>query len=81
MPIKLTQPAAEIESTNRINLGKEQTETSFPEVLTQQEAAQYLRISVPSLIKLTKRNELPSRKIGTRVIYGRDALKKWVNEN
>ena len=80
MRIKLTQPPNGAVSTPSVTLGQSSDESTFPEVLTQREAARYLRISVDTLKKLTDENIVPARRIGSRIIYGRDALKKWVNE-
>lgn len=53
---------------------------SFQDVLTAEEAARFLRISISTLYQLVKEGALPLRRIGTRLIFGRQALLKWVNE-
>lgn len=53
----------------------------FQDVLTAEEAARFLRISISTLYQLVKEGALPLRRIGTRLIFGRQALLKWVNEN
>lgn len=63
----------------RIALGKGSGNMVFQEVLTQAEAARYLRIGIDLLCRLTKENVIPARCVGGRTIYGRDALKRWVN--
>lgn len=52
----------------------------FQDVLTAEEAARFLRISISTLYQLVKEGALPLRRIGTRLIFGRQALLKWVNE-
>lgn len=44
------------------------------------EAAQMLGISERMIYKLTKSGRLPHKKIGTRVLYPIDGLRRFVNE-
>lgn len=80
MRIKLTQPPNDAASTPSVTLGQSSDESTFPEVLTQCEAARFLRISVPLLRNLTENNTVPSKRVGSRVIYGREALRRWIND-
>lgn len=79
MAVKLASPLSIEESTPRITFANAQEKTSFQDVLTLEEAADFLRISVPSLLKLAKTREIPARRIGTRIIFGKEALLHWVN--
>jgi excisionase family DNA binding protein len=54
------------------------SETRTPEILTREEAAVFLRISSKTLDYLTKTKQVPHRKAGRRVLYGRKALERWV---
>jgi excisionase family DNA binding protein len=53
-------------------------ETRTPEIMTRAEAAVFLRISTKTLDYLTQTKQVPHRKAGRRVLYGRKALERWV---
>ena len=54
-------------------------ENENQEVLTQGEAARFLKISVDTLRRATEEKIIPSRRLGGRILYGRQALLKWLN--
>lgn len=60
-------------------LKKGPEESEFAEVLTRREAARFLRVSLPTLKRLMEEEALPFRTIGSRVLFGREALARWVN--
>ena len=48
------------------------------QVITIQEAAQYLRVPLSSLYKLAQRGELPCQKIGRHWRFRREAMDRWL---
>jgi excisionase family DNA binding protein len=46
-------------------------------LIPRRDAAQLLSISERTLYALTKRGEIPSRRIGRKVLYGLDQLRAW----
>lgn len=81
MAIKLEGSVVPAQSERGIMLAqpKAAEPEAFQEVLTQEEAARFLRISVPTLKTLVDERKIPALKIGERIIFGREALRKWVN--
>jgi excisionase family DNA binding protein len=49
--------------------------------LSNQEAADYLRISITALYNLRRKKGLPFIKLGKQVLYSREALKNFVNQH
>lgn len=55
------------------------SESSTPQdYLSNQEAADYLRISITSLYNLRRNKGLPFIKLGKQVLYSREALRDFV---
>jgi excisionase family DNA binding protein len=54
---------------------------SIPDVLTIDEAAQYLRISKSSLYKLAQERKIPCQKVGRHWRFSRIALGAWLGES
>ena len=54
--------------------------TTNDDFLSAQEAADYLRMSLAWVRLKTSSGELPHSKLGTRVIYERSELARWVRE-
>lgn len=48
------------------------------EFLDVEQAAEFLNISVPTIHRLKAKDKIPFRKIGSRVIYSRTDLTKWI---
>jgi excisionase family DNA binding protein len=46
--------------------------------LTTEEVCKLLKISIATLNRLIKRNEIPSYKVGHRRLFDRDELVEWV---
>lgn len=49
------------------------------EYLTVDEAAEFLRVSVSYLRKLTSARRIPFRKLGKRCVYARSELRAWAD--
>lgn len=52
----------------------------LPDVLTIDEAAQYLRISKSSLYKFAQERKIPCQKVGRHWRFSRLALSTWLGE-
>lgn len=52
-----------------------------PELLTTQEAAEFLRISPASMHKLKRNGELPFVELGKRVFFTREILINYINDH
>ena len=50
------------------------------DVLTIEQAAEYLQISQSTLYKEAQKGKIPCKKIGKRWRFHRDALAKWMGE-
>ncbi len=50
------------------------------EVLTAEEAADFLRIDRKTLYDAANRGEIPHRRIGRRLLFGRRVLMAWLNQ-
>jgi excisionase family DNA binding protein len=52
---------------------------NFPEIMTIDETAQYLRISLSSLYKLAEDGRIPCQKVGRRWRFRRQTLDRWLD--
>ena len=50
----------------------------MPEILTIAEAAQYLRISLSSLYKLSQDGKIPAQKVGKHWRFHKQTLTDWI---
>lgn len=48
------------------------------ELMTIQEAAEFLKVTVPALYAKVSRNDIPVNKPGRRLYFNKNELKKWV---
>lgn len=56
--------------------------TSHPEedqILTIQQASDYLKLSCPTLNRMKAENRIPFKKIGARVLFSKRELTKWLS--
>lgn len=53
---------------------------TFGDVLTEVEAAQYLRISYPQMHRWRKSHRIPHFRMGSRVLYRKVDLDEWTAE-
>jgi excisionase family DNA binding protein len=61
-------------------LGLGEKRKNFVTVMTQKEAAKYLRISQSYLSRRTSLGEIPHKKIGSKPLYVREIIDKWLTE-
>lgn len=52
---------------------------SYKSVFNLKEAATYLGISVPTLVRLLESGTIPNRRVGQRWLIARSALDTWLN--
>ena len=52
----------------------------FPDILTIQEMAKYLRIQRSSLYKLAQEGRIPCQKVGRHWRFRRQAIEHWLEE-
>ncbi len=58
----------------------QQISTPEKENLNVDEAAEFLGVSTPTIHRLKALDKIPFKKVGTRVIYQRSALTKWLGD-
>ena len=67
---------------DKVKLREIETRNEFrrnaPEILDKESAAQFLGVSVRSLVENLERLKIPRREIGSVLIFSRDALVDWV---
>ena len=61
--------------------GLRQQETSAREILTIEEAADYLRLSVFTLREKVRLRQVPFYKVGGAVRFRRSKLDRWIDRN
>ena len=54
-------------------------ERDFPQILTIEEASQYLRIPFSSLYKLAQEGRVPCKKVGRHWRFHQAALQEWLS--
>ncbi len=63
-----------------LNDVKEQRNTQNEEILTVNEAAEYLKVAKPTLYRYIQNNQIPYFKIGTTFRFDKNYLRKWIVE-
>lgn len=64
-------------STIALNQARLAAAQAQKDILTRAEAAAYLRIAPGTLTRYVKRGSIPFRKVARRVIFSREALRRW----
>lgn len=52
--------------------------TEYPEIMTMQQAAEFLQISTRTLQRMVRSDEIPGRQVGSQWRFDRDQLREWV---
>ena len=55
--------------------------TLYKSAFNLKEAAVYLGISIPTLVRLLRSGDIPHRRVGQRWLSARSALDTWLNRN
>jgi len=71
---------SEITGTIQALKSLEKTSKMQKEILTIEEAAEFLQLSKRSLYKLLREDEIPGRKILNKWRFERESLKRWLNK-
>ena len=71
---------SEITGTIQALKSLEKTSKMQKEILTIEEAAEFLQLSKRSLYKLLSQGKLPGRKILNKWRFERESLKRWLNK-
>jgi excisionase family DNA binding protein len=58
--------------------GKDLKMSDYPEILTLQQAAEFLQVSTRTMQRMVKAKEIPGRQVGGQWRFDRDQLKEWV---
>jgi excisionase family DNA binding protein len=67
-----------VESIEKLLQAKAESQPQADELLTIQQAAAFLKLSVPTLYGLVSRSELPVNKRGKRLYFSKIELTAWV---
>jgi len=54
--------------------------TEYPRVLDVKLAAQFLHVSIKTILTYSDHGILPHRRLGGRILFSRDELTRWVDE-
>ncbi len=70
------------EVDNRINFNNlSPDDTAVGSLMNVREAAAFLRVSTPTIYRLRKSGKIPFFKIGARVLFSRERLYEYLNQN
>lgn len=69
---------AKVENIERLLQQKTEPQTEADELLTIQQAASFLKLSVPTLYGLVSRSAIPVNKRGKRLYFSRQELTEWI---
>ena len=78
--IRLSKKELETTITSAIDQAmKRSNETTMhPNILTVQQAAEYMGLKVPTIYNYTSKGTIPHRKKGKRLIFLKEELDKWL---
>ena len=82
LPIAVTKLTKEVSELKRLLIEKqEQAPTDHPDqLLTIQQAAEFLRLSVPTLYSKCSKSEIPYMKRSKRLYFSREQLTEYIKE-
>ena len=78
LPEAFTHLFNKVENIERLLLQKAEPDLGGDKVLTIREAAEILKLSVPTLYGLVSRSQIPVSKKGKRLYFSRDELMSWI---
>ncbi len=81
LPEAVTMLTKEVSELKRLLIEKQEQPTTPPEqLLTIQEAAEFLRLTVPTLYSKCSKNELPYMKRSKRLYFSRTELLEYIKD-
>lgn len=81
LPEAVTMLTKEVSELKRLLIEKQEQPTDHPEqLLTIQQAAEFLSLSVPTLYSKVSKGELPVMKQGKRLYFSRTELMEYIKE-
>lgn len=81
LPEAVTMLTKEVIELKRLFIERQETPTDHPEqLLTIQQAAEFLSLSVPTLYSKVSKGELPVMKRGKRLYFSRTELMEYIKE-
>jgi excisionase family DNA binding protein len=78
LPSALTSLFEKVENIERLLQQKAEPQTESDDLLTIQQAASFLKLSVPTLYGLVSRSKLPVNKRGKRLYFSKHELTDWI---
>lgn len=78
LPTAFTQLFNKVENIERLLQQKTEPRPEADQLLTIQQAAEFLKLSVPTVYGLVSRSELPVNKRGKRLYFSKQELTDWV---
>jgi excisionase family DNA binding protein len=80
LPEVVRQLFEKVERIETILERLEPKDNNEPELLNIEEAAEFLKVSVPALYTKVSRQEIPCNKPGKRLYFNRTDLKEWIRQ-
>ncbi|MEP6551950.1 MAG: helix-turn-helix domain-containing protein [Ferruginibacter sp.] len=82
LPEAVNQLSIKMENIERLLMqwSKPTTTQQSEDLLTIQQAADFLRLSITTIYGFTSRNEIPSMKKGKRLYFSKDELTTWIKQ-
>ena len=79
LPKAVQDISDKVNNIERLLLAKSETELSeTPDLLTIQQAAQFISLSVPTMYGLVQRAKIPVNKRGKRLYFSKKELTDWI---
>jgi excisionase family DNA binding protein len=80
LPQAFIQLLGKVENIERLLQEKTSPQNLVDQLLTIQQAAQFLKLSVPTLYGLVSRSVVPVSKKGKRLYFSQQELTQWIRE-
>jgi len=78
LPKAVTQLSNEISEIKRLLLSRSESQPQADQLLSVQQAAEFLNLSVPTIYGLVSKSELPVNKRGKRLYFSKQELTDWI---
>ncbi len=80
LPTAFTHLFNKVENIERLLQKKQETQPESDQLLTIQQAAEFIKLSVPTLYGLVSKSQLPVSKRGKRLYFSKQELTAWIKE-